>query len=325
MKRTLLTVAVVLGVPAVGAAQIVHGVFWYRGPAAPPPPPWFGTPWHPYPPPFVAPPRVVVVGNGFGGVPFQNPFAPGPWDAPPMPPGPVAPQRNPNAGLGIPVGARDGEFVIIRPKPDANAVAANPNVPPGVIVPMIDRIAPRPVPEPAPRVGPFAPPAPAPVNVERVEADPAREAARLVQLARAAFAAGEYGTAAGHLDRAIKAKPGDALPLFLKAQARFAAGRYADAVDAVRAGVALAPDWPRGDFDPKALYGPNPERFAAHLATLKQTVAEHPDQPGLEFLLGYQLWFTGEREAAGVLFRAAARRAPGNAAIAAFAAAGEKR
>jgi Flp pilus assembly protein TadD len=98
------------------------------------------------------------------------------------------------------------------------------------------------------------------------------------------------------------------VPHFLKAQARFAAGQYADAVAGIREGVKLAPDWPAGEFKPRELYGASPERFDAHLAELRQAVRDNPADPALAFLLGYQLWFAGERAEAVKLFRDAAKR-----------------
>ena len=100
----------------------------------------------------------------------------------------------------------------------------------GKVVPEIDRIV---------KPQPPEPPAPVPVLVDRPEADPAAESARQVRLAKAAFAAGEYGHAADHLERAIKAKPDDPQPHALTAQVRLAAGQYADAVTAIQNGMKL--------------------------------------------------------------------------------------
>src|SRR5438093_354088 len=69
---------------------------------------------------------------------------------------------------------------------------------------------------------------PAKPDPDKPEADPAAEAARLVRRAREAFAAEQYGRAVERLDAAIAARPDDPLPYFLKAQAQFAAGQYAD-------------------------------------------------------------------------------------------------
>ncbi len=152
------------------------------------------------------------------------------------------------------------------------------------------------------------------MNIEKVEVAPAEEAERLVKLGRDALAAGEYGTAGERFSRAIAADPTAANPHFLKAQALFASGDYADAVDAIRAGLAIEPAWPATAFDVKALYGANPATFAEQLAELRKVVAANPGRPTLEFLLGYQLWFSGEKLEAKKWFTPAARAFPGTVA-----------
>jgi Flp pilus assembly protein TadD len=156
------------------------------------------------------------------------------------------------------------------------------------------------------------------VAAEVPEADPKKEAARLAKLGRDSFAAGDYGRAAEHFDRAATADPGDATLSFLRAQAKFAAGQFAEAVASIRRGLALDPKWPGRAFDPKELYGDKPEKFALHLLALKKALAENPNQATLEFLLGYELWFAGDKPGAEKLFRAAAKRLPAPGPIALF-------
>jgi tetratricopeptide (TPR) repeat protein len=151
------------------------------------------------------------------------------------------------------------------------------------------------------------------VEAEARLADPAKEAARLVAVGRAAFEAGEYGRALDQFERASAAEKKLAAPHFLKGQAAFAAGRYADAVAAIRAGLDLDPAWPASTFDPKEPYGANAAAFAGHLAELRKVVAANPGEPTLQFLLGYQLWFVGEKAESSKWFDLAAHRldAPG--------------
>lgn len=318
MKRIVLAAGVVLGLACASPAQAqfvyggigYHGGYWFRGPVFVPPVPFWG--WGPgwapgvgnpffLPPPAGLGPPVIVVPPPIilaGGLP-NNPLAGNPFPIDPAPAPAV--QANP-----VPPGARPGEFLVISPRRNVAQ--------PGEVQPKLERVVP-PAPPP-PRVDPFAPPRDG--NVERVEADPTKESARLVQLARKAFADGEYGRAAVQFDRAIRANKEESLPHFLKAQARFATGQYSDAVAAIRLGMRLAPDWPTSGFRPKDLYGVNAERFDAHLAALRRALADHPNQAALEFLLGYELWFTGDRPAATVLFRAAAKHSPGNPMIERF-------
>jgi hypothetical protein len=201
----------------------------------------------------------------------------------------------------LPRGARPGQFIVIRPK------TSFPE--PGRIVPEVDRVASAPRPRvPVIRFDPFE--KRVKVDAEPREADPAKEAARLVALGRAAFAEGQYGRAAEQFERAIAADPKHAPAHFLKAQAAFAAGRYTDAVNAIRAGLELDPAWPAGAFDPKEPYGAKADAFAAHLAELRRAAAANPGEPALEFLLGAQLWFTGEKAEARKWFDAAAKKLP---------------
>ena len=234
------------------------------------------------PPVIVAPPPIIL-GGGNGVDPDGNALAG------------IPPPAN-NAEL-LPKGAGAGDWLVIAPQK-------------GGTIPAVTRVAPVP---PIP-VAPFV--APVPVNVEKPEADPKLEAARLVKLGRASFANGNYGRAAEYFTRAIESDP-EAQTYFLLGQAKFAAGQYADAVARIRDGLALDPNWPASGFNPADLYGAEAVRFAAHLAALKKTLNENPNQAMLEFLLGYQLWFSGNKAEAEKLFRTAEKRlaAPGPLAL----------
>lgn len=305
--RAVMAVVAVLGLAARADAQFVgcagwHGGFAHHGGFAfgyGGPPHRFGAfgggfvartvvvgpavPVYGWGPAFFAPPPPLVV--------FPPPFAfPPDLDDPP----PLA-ARPPAA----PPLAKRGDFVVFRPQ--KNGVAADG----GVITPKVERVAAGP--PPAFRFDPFAKRDHA-GRVEPPDPDPATESARRMKLARAAFAAEHYGTAVEHLGAASKARPDDALPHFLLGQVRFAAGRYAEAVAHVRDGLRLAPEWPAGTFRAKEWYTGAEARFDAHLAELAKAADGHPDEPGLTFLLGYQLWFGGDKAAATKLFRAAAVR-----------------
>lgn len=208
-----------------------------------------------------------------------------------------APARPVAAAPGPVVGA--GGFLVFEPK------RAFP--PPGGIAPEVARVAAPPPPEkPLFRFDPFADPVI--VKAEKADPDPLKEVARLMKLGREAFAASEYGAAIDRFNQAIAADAKAAEPHFLKAQAEFAAGNYADAVAEIRAGLALDPAWPAGAFDPKEPYGLNAAAFAGHLAQLRKVIAVNPGESTLEFLLGYQLWFIGERAEAKKWFAVAEKR-----------------
>lgn len=252
--------------------------------------PWWGVGpgwgWWGAPPPVFAAPPIILAGN-IGGNLNGNAVAaggiPGRRDPDPMPP---------------------GDFVVISPRKDG---LNKDTTEVGTITPNLTRVAA--IRPPIPRSIPFDPfAAPRVTVIDKPDPDPLKESARLTKLGREAFAAGEYGQAAEQFDRAAAADPKATTPLFLKAQALFAAGQYADAVAAIRAGLDLDPTWPAGTFDPKEPYGLNPAAFAEHLAGLRRIVAANPGEPTLEFLLGYQLWFIGEKAEAKKWFDAAAKR-----------------
>jgi tetratricopeptide (TPR) repeat protein len=209
----------------------------------------------------------------------------------------------------LPRGARPDQFIVIAPR------RAFPE--PGRLNGEVDRVAATPRPHvPAFRFDPFA--KRVQVEAEARLAEPAKEAARLVALGRAAFEGGEYGRALDQFERASAAEKKLAAPHFLKGQAAFAAGRYADAVAEIRTGLDLDPAWPASAFDPKELYGPNAAAFAAHLAELRKVLAANPGEPTLQFLLGYQLWFVGEKAESRKWFELAATRLPAPGPVALF-------
>lgn len=142
-----------------------------------------------------------------------------------------------------------------------------------------------------------------------VPKDPKTLAVFNVRVAREAFATEQYGRAAERLQDAAAATPDDPVPYFLLAQARTATGDYAGAVAAIRDGLKRDPDWPATTFRLREIYGLFPNRFDGHLAELRDALAANPDDPTLTFLLGYQLWFLGNKEDAAKLFRRAAERA----------------
>jgi hypothetical protein len=200
-----------------------------------------------------------------------------------------------------------GDFLAIRPKKD---------LPPGAISPDVPRVAaaPRPA-KPAIAFDPFA--AKRVTAIDKPDPNPLKEAARLLKLGREAFVAEEYGKAAEQFEQAAAVDPKAALPHFLRAQALLAAGGYGDAVGAICAGLALDPAWPAGTFNPIDLYGPNPGTFTEHMAELRGVIAANPGEATLEFLLGYELWFTGQKTEAKKWFAAAEKRlaAPGPIAL----------
>jgi hypothetical protein len=146
------------------------------------------------------------------------------------------------------------------------------------------------------------------------EANPRDEYARLIELGREAFAGGEYGRASQRFQQAATFEPREAWAHFLLAQAQLALGKYGDAVDAIRAGMARQPDWPTVRFQPLELYGDNVADYAEHLHRLEEVLRQRPDDAILLFLYAYELWFDGRQDEARPLFQRAQPKAadPGN-------------
>jgi tetratricopeptide (TPR) repeat protein len=135
--------------------------------------------------------------------------------------------------------------------------------------------------------------------------EPAGDPKDLIRLGKEVFTAREYGRAERFFRQATDNEPKEALAFFLLAQARFALGKYQEAVTAIHAGMLLKPDWPQADFQPQGLYGPQAADFQEQLDHLKEVADKNPNDPTLAFLHGYQLWFAGRKEEAKLLFHRA--------------------
>ena len=221
------------------------------------------------PPVVVVPPPVVVVGAT---APALRYGLFGPDDRPQ--PGTFDPIPDPLARRRVADAVQRGDLLVVHPGGPAPGFAR-----PGV------------APEPA-----------------AVPKEPKQRAAFEVSQAKHAFASGEYGRATERLADAIAAGPEEPLAYFLLAQARTARGEYAEAVAAIRDGMRHAPDWPATTFRLTELYGPNAAVLDEHLKELKAAAAANPADPTLGFLLGYHLWFLGEKAEAVKLFKRAARQ-----------------
>lgn len=124
----------------------------------------------------------------------------------------------------------------------------------------------------------------------------------------AAFKEQEFGLAALRFEQATQVKDQFAEAHFLLAQARFALGKYPQALAAIRAGLRHNKNWPRSDFHPRQrLYQGQEAEYDAQLALLHDRLAKQPQDTTLLFLSAYQLWFDGDanRREAVVRFRQA--------------------
>jgi tetratricopeptide (TPR) repeat protein len=158
-----------------------------------------------------------------------------------------------------------------------------------------------------PSVSPFRepPPLPGPPTA----ADPKTASAQQIASGKDALRAHQYSRAERSFLRATEKFP-DPLAYFLLAQARFALGKYAEAVAAIHAGMRLRPDYPNAPFHARELYGANAADFPEQLQRLLDALAEFPDDPFLTFLYAHQLWFDNRRDEARLIFRRAQALAP---------------
>jgi hypothetical protein len=157
----------------------------------------------------------------------------------------------------------------------------------------------------APKPPEVKPPPPKPQE-KKDDAD--RDAAMYKSLrnGNSAFASGNYSTAVRSYEQAQAAAPLDPLPTFHLGQAYLAQGKYAGATAAIQRGLKWQPGWPNSAFRPRSLYGERTAAYDQHLAQLAAAAEKNPNDDSLLFLLGYQLWFDGERDKALVLFQRAA-------------------
>jgi hypothetical protein len=220
----------------------------------------------------------AATGYGFG--PYFGPppgwyYGPNPYAQPPVviqnviqvPPGNGVAQERP----------------VIPPEFDQPPPKNAPKAPPAKAAPP---------PKPVERVPPPEPPKPAPRVAGRADAD------RLTDDGRKAFAEGQYGRALELFRKAADISPNESSTYYLISQAQFALGKYREAVASIAAGMNLRADWSEARFNSRDLYWKKPEAFDDHLKALRQAAAAYPDDAGLTFLLGHQLWFDGKKDEA---------------------------
>jgi Anaphase-promoting complex, cyclosome, subunit 3 len=218
--------------------------------------------------------------TGYGFWPYLGP-PPG-WYYSPIPysPPPVVIQNV----IQVPSGNGGAqERPVFPPEFDQPPPKNAPKAPPAKVVPP---------PKPVERVAPPDPPKPAPRVAGRADAD------RLTEAGRKAFAEAQYGRALELFRKAADINANEPSIHYLISQAQFALGKYREAVASVAAGMNLRGDWSEARFNSRDLYWQKPEAFDDHLKALRQAVAAYPDDPGLTFLLGHQLWFDGKKDEA---------------------------
>lgn len=203
---------------------------------------------------------------------------------------PAAVQQNP---FGLAVGGN---------QPPVQNIGGGLIIPPDV-KPMAKIDAPKQLPIPkvgaAPRVVAKAPIEPAAkVEMPKVANQPGglELAKRAVESGRNALAHAEYGRALELFRKAAEQNPNDPITYYLLAQTQIAVGKYREAVSSISAGMMLKADWSASKFQPRNLHGENEKVFDEQITQLRAALAEFPDDPTLNFLLGHQLWFDNKKE-----------------------------
>jgi tetratricopeptide (TPR) repeat protein len=96
----------------------------------------------------------------------------------------------------------------------------------------------------------------------------------------------------------LDGEPIDAMPVAARyaplalANALFAEEQFDDAAAAVLKGLQYIPQWPGVDIDLRQVNGTEAE-YQTYLTALEGRAVSDPKNPSVQFLLGYQYWFTG--------------------------------
>lgn len=136
----------------------------------------------------------------------------------------------------------------------------------------------------------------------------------LVEMGQSAFARGDYGGAASAYQSATarfdELKGPDAeetpaawrLAYLLLGHTWFAAGRYEQAAEVIRAGMRLVPDWCGSRIRIQDQYLQK-ERLQEQIEALGQHLSDHPEDRQARFLYGYVHFFSEEKPAASRILR----------------------
>ncbi len=99
-------------------------------------------------------------------------------------------------------------------------------------------------------------------------------------------------------------------PLAL-ANALFAEEQFDDAAAAILKGLAYIPEWPAVTIDLRQANG-TPAEYQTYLTALENKARADPKDASVQFLLGYQYWFTGRRADALDCFHQTLKLDPGH-------------
>jgi tetratricopeptide (TPR) repeat protein len=128
----------------------------------------------------------------------------------------------------------------------------------------------------------------------------------------------DAGAAAVEVLKEMEGQLAESLPLacrvapFMMADALVGQKKFAEASAAILQGLKAAPEWPNVARDLHAIYG-DPEPYEAALDALTEQAKKAANDASLQFLLGYELHFTGRKDAAKEQFEKVLKIDPGHA------------
>jgi hypothetical protein len=144
---------------------------------------------------------------------------------------------------------------------------------------------------------------------EAKEAKTEKETAaeRRMDLARRAFQKGDYATAQGECERAIRLLPGDANLHEFLALCQFAQEEYKDASATLHEVLAAGPGW---GWDTLSSFYASEKTYTAQLRALEKYVKDNPRDAAGRFVLAYHYLALDEREAAAEQLREVVKLQP---------------
>jgi hypothetical protein len=149
---------------------------------------------------------------------------------------------------------------------------------------------------------------PIPVDTSTPPPQSALEAARArFDAARDAFKSGDYATALGEIDQAIKNLPNDPDLHEFRALTLFALGRYTEAAAVLYSVLSVKPGW---NWATLIGFYPDVSTFTAQIRTLERYCAEHPNEAPPRFVLAYLYMTMGSTDAAAAELRAVVKLQP---------------
>jgi tetratricopeptide (TPR) repeat protein len=134
---------------------------------------------------------------------------------------------------------------------------------------------------------------PVPPRVRIANAEALARGRQFLEYGDARFRKQEFSDALQRYRKAAEAAPNLADAYFRQGLAQAALGRYRPAVESLKRGLGIEPDWPGGEFRLGQLYGDSLAAKQMHLEQLALAAEKEPENAELMFLLGAQLLLDG--------------------------------